>query len=103
MFQVLEQFFQLRLFLEELLAKGSPINLFPSEFNSDSFRRTRLGQVSTAFWMIKKMRFMFYVDNHIKFFSLNGYAMLLMKNRLTNFSNFIQKIFFDNFQDSAFF
>ena len=41
-------------FWRELLAKGSPINLFPSEFNSDSFRRTRLGQVSTAFWMIKE-------------------------------------------------
>ena len=41
-------------FWRELLAKGSPINLFPSEFNSGSFRRTRLGQVSTAFWMIKE-------------------------------------------------
>ena len=41
-------------FWRELLAKGSPINLFPNEFNSDSFRRTRLGQVSTAFWMIKE-------------------------------------------------
>ena len=41
-------------FWRELLAKGSPINLFPSKFNSDSFRRTRLGQVSTAFWMIKE-------------------------------------------------
>ena len=40
-------------FWRELLAKGSPINLFPSEFNSNSFRRTRLGQVSTAFWMVK--------------------------------------------------
>ncbi len=41
-------------FWRELLAKGSPINLFPSEFNSNSFRRTRLGQVSTAFWMINE-------------------------------------------------
>ena len=37
----------------ELLAKGTPINLCPNKFNSSSFRRTRLGQVSTAFWMVK--------------------------------------------------
>ena len=37
----------------ELLAKGTPINLCPNKFTSSSFRRTRLGQVSTAFWMVK--------------------------------------------------
>ena len=37
----------------ELLAKGTPINLCPNKFTSTSFRRTRLGQVSTAFWMVK--------------------------------------------------
>ena len=37
----------------ELLAKGTPINLRPNKFTSSSFRRTRLGQVSTAFWMVK--------------------------------------------------
>ena len=37
----------------ELLAKGTPINLCPSRFSSNSFRRTRLGQISAAFWMVK--------------------------------------------------
>ena len=37
----------------ELLAKGTPIDLCPNKFTSTSFRRTRLGQVSTAFWMVK--------------------------------------------------
>ena len=37
----------------ELLAKGTPINLYPNKFTFSSFRRTRLGQVSTAFWMVK--------------------------------------------------
>ena len=37
----------------ELLAKGTPINLCPKKFTSSSFRRTRLGQVSTAFWMVE--------------------------------------------------
>tara|TARA_A100001011_G_scaffold304492_1_gene318810 strand:+ start:30 stop:605 length:576 start_codon:yes stop_codon:yes gene_type:complete len=44
-------------FWRELLAKGTPINLYPSEFSTSSFRRTRLGQVSVAFWIVK--------DDHI--------------------------------------
>ena len=35
----------------ELLAKGSPVDLRPTSFNKNSFRRTRMGQVSVAFWM----------------------------------------------------
>ena len=35
----------------ELLAKGSPVDLRKSVFTEKAFRRTRLGQVSVAFWM----------------------------------------------------
>jgi len=35
----------------ELLAKGSPVDLRKSAFTEKAFRRTRLGQVSVAFWM----------------------------------------------------
>jgi len=35
----------------ELLAKGSPVDVRQSSFAKDAFRRTRIGQVSVAFWM----------------------------------------------------
>ncbi len=35
----------------ELLAKGSPVDLRSNSFTKESFRRTRMGQISVAFWM----------------------------------------------------
>ncbi len=35
----------------EVLAKGSPIDLRTKSFTQNSFVRTRMGQVSVAFWM----------------------------------------------------
>ena len=36
----------------EVLAKGTPIDLRPTSFKRDSFRRTRMGQIAVAFWMV---------------------------------------------------
>ncbi len=36
----------------ELLAKGSPVDLRKKSFTKGSFLRTRIGQVSVAFWMV---------------------------------------------------
>lgn len=37
----------------EVLAKGAPVDLARSAFEPGDFRRTRLGQVAVAFWMIE--------------------------------------------------
>lgn len=36
----------------EVLAKGAPVDLSPSAFGPGDLRRSRLGQVATAFWML---------------------------------------------------
>ena len=36
----------------ELLAKGSPVDFRKNSFTKGTFRRTRMGQVSVAFWMV---------------------------------------------------
>ena len=38
----------------EVLAKGTPIDLRPTSFKRDSFRRTRMGQIAVAFWMVNE-------------------------------------------------
>ena len=38
----------------EVFAKGTPIDLRPAFFNKDSFRRTRMGQIAVAFWMVSE-------------------------------------------------
>ena len=73
----------------ELLAKGTPINLCPSRFSSNSFRRTRLGQISAAFWMVKTDHIYVACGRSFTDFFLNGCVMLLMKNQLSNFFRFI--------------
>jgi sarcosine oxidase subunit gamma len=35
-----------------VLAKGAPVDLSPAAFGPGDFRRTRLGQVAAAFWML---------------------------------------------------
>lgn len=35
------------------LAKGAPVDLAPAAFGPGDFRRTRLGQVAAAFWMLE--------------------------------------------------
>jgi sarcosine oxidase subunit gamma len=36
----------------DVIAKGAPVDLSPAAFGLGDFRRTRLGQVSVAFWMV---------------------------------------------------
>lgn len=36
----------------EVLAKGAPVDLSPDAFAPGDFRRTRMGQVAVAFWMM---------------------------------------------------
>jgi len=36
----------------ECLAKGAPVDLAPAAFGPGDLRRTRLGQVAVAFWMV---------------------------------------------------
>jgi sarcosine oxidase subunit gamma len=36
-----------------VLAKGAPVDLAPDAFGPGDFRRTRLGQVAAAFWMVE--------------------------------------------------
>ena len=36
-----------------VLAKGAPVDLAPGAFGPGDFRRTRLGQVAAAFWMVE--------------------------------------------------
>ncbi len=36
----------------EVLAKGAPVDLSPAAFGPGDLRRTRLGQVAAAFWMV---------------------------------------------------
>jgi sarcosine oxidase subunit gamma len=36
-----------------VLAKGAPVDLAPDPFGPGDFRRTRLGQVAAAFWMVE--------------------------------------------------
>jgi sarcosine oxidase, subunit gamma len=42
--------------LREVLAKGAPADLRPSKFEPGEVRRTRLGQVAIAFWLIDETR-----------------------------------------------
>jgi len=37
----------------EVLAKGAPVDLSEAGFGHGDFRRTRLGQVACAFWMVR--------------------------------------------------
>lgn len=41
----------------EVLAKGAPVDLSPAAFAVGDARRTRLGQVAVAFWMIDEATF----------------------------------------------
>ena len=36
----------------EILAKGAPVDLSPDAFKPGDIRRTRIGQVAAAFWMV---------------------------------------------------
>ncbi|MEE9453461.1 MAG: sarcosine oxidase subunit gamma family protein [Paracoccaceae bacterium] len=37
----------------EVLAKGAPVDLSPAAFGTGDLRRTRIGQLAAAFWMLK--------------------------------------------------
>jgi len=37
----------------EVLAKGAPVDLSPAVFNVGDLRRTRIGQLASAFWMLE--------------------------------------------------
>lgn len=37
----------------EVLAKGAPVDLSPAAFNVGDLRRTRIGQLAAAFWMLE--------------------------------------------------
>ena len=41
-------------FAVEVLAKLAPVDLHPETFGPGDFRRTRLGQVAAAFWMVDR-------------------------------------------------
>ncbi|RMD47440.1 MAG: sarcosine oxidase subunit gamma [Alphaproteobacteria bacterium] len=41
----------------EVLAKGAPVDLAPGAFGPGEVRRTRLGQVAVAFWMVNATDF----------------------------------------------
>lgn len=41
----------------EVLAKGAPVDLSPDAFQPGDIRRTRIGQVAAAFWMVDAQTF----------------------------------------------
>ena len=41
----------------ETLAKGAPVDLSPDSFQPGDIRRTRIGQVAAAFWMVDAQTF----------------------------------------------
>ena len=69
----------------ELLAKGTPINLCPNKFTSTSFRRTRLGQVSTAFWMVKNNQLYIVCGRSFKEFFFKWLCNAANEKSITNF------------------
>jgi sarcosine oxidase subunit gamma len=44
-------------FCREVIAKLAPVDLHPESFKPGDFRRTRLGQVAAAFWMLDEDTF----------------------------------------------
>ena len=52
----------------EVLAKGAPVDLSPDSFQIGDIRRTRIGQVAAAFWMVDAQTF-----HIVCFTSVSGY------------------------------
>lgn len=59
----------------EVLAKGAPVDMSPEAFRPGDIRRTRIGQVAAAFWMIDETTL-----HIVCFTSVSGYLEEWLQN-----------------------
>ncbi|WP_333715254.1 sarcosine oxidase subunit gamma [Yoonia sp.] len=72
-------------FGREVLAKLAPVDLHPDSFGLGDFRRTRLGQVAAAFWMMDEDTFAVICFRSVADYAFNLLAVSARAGRVGHF------------------